>query len=154
MSEGTPTRTISGLAPRANKPATDLSRLLASNRSVASPATSVDEVGQNTPAPTTESTDTPAAPASKIVRPEPTEPAPEIPSVGKVKDTVSLNSDVIYRAKRAFLATRSFEDEASWSEFVETAIIALVEKREAEYNKGKKFDSSKTKLTAGRPMRL
>jgi hypothetical protein len=56
------------------------------------------------------------------------------------------------RAKAAYLATSSQEMDASWSEFISSAIMNEVLRRERLYNAGEPFPGGSRNLTPGRKL--
>ena len=56
------------------------------------------------------------------------------------------------RAKAAYQATSSHENDRSWSDFVALALMNEVERREAKYNNGEPFPGGTTNLTPGRKL--
>lgn len=70
-----------------------------------------------------------------------------------VRVTAFVAPSLNKRAKATFKATRHLEDDASWSEFVERAILAETQRRELEYNAGEPYPSDGTRLPAGRPLK-
>lgn len=56
------------------------------------------------------------------------------------------------RAKAAYQATSSQENDRSWSDFVAQALMNEVERREAKYNSGEPFPGGTTNLTPGRKL--
>jgi len=53
-------------------------------------------------------------------------------------------------ARAAFRATAHLEGDGSWSEMVEKAVLAEVERRQRAHNDGQPFDGGGEKLTPGR----
>lgn len=102
------------------KPRTDASRLIAANR-------------PTTPAPTTgEASREPAA------------------TTDRVKVSVYLDAQLRDAARAAYRATAHLEKDASWSDMIEKAVTAEVERRQLVYNDGEPFPGSRDKLTPGR----
>ncbi|MGN6762052.1 MAG: ParB family protein [Leifsonia sp.] len=56
------------------------------------------------------------------------------------------------RARAAYRQTSFGERDTSWSEMLNTALLAEVERREAEYNDGRVFVGNDKPLTPGRPI--
>lgn len=132
-------RQIGGLKPRASTP--DLSRLQARNRTEAKPETSKRTEAE------------PAAPAA----------APKSPRVTvKKSDTAAMEQNTRMttylsvatrdRARSTYRATSYLEGDKSWSDFVERAILAEVERREIAHNAGERYEGDSSPLPAGRPL--
>ena len=137
-----PNRTIAGLAPRATP---DLSRMQARNRP-SQPAEAPEQAKPSAKAPTPQKQG-----AARQRRSTPKQaPAPAVPS-DRVNAYVSPS--VHERAKATFKATRHLEGDTSWSEFVERAILAETQRREAQHNAGESYPSDGTRLPAGRPLK-
>lgn len=123
-------RLVSGLAPRPAHPVTgDLSRLQAKNRGTAAP--------------------TPVAPPSSDSK-----AALNSRSTGKESKriTVYIEQSVFARARGVFRATSHLEDDKSWSQFVEKALLREAEAREHAHNEGARYDDSAAQLSSGRPL--
>ena len=136
MSDETPNRQIGGLTPRAG--AHDLSRLQARNRLEPKPETS-------------EQPKTVASPAAKPSR------TPAKKSATVVVDTTARMTTYLSvatrdRARATYRATSHIEGDKSWSDFVERAILAEVERRELSYNAGERYQGDSSPLPAGRPL--
>ena len=56
------------------------------------------------------------------------------------------------RARATYRATSHLEGDKSWSEFVERAILAEVERREITHNAGERYQADSSPLPAGRPL--
>lgn len=137
-----PNRTIAGLTPRA---APDLSRMQKRNRATR-PA--------EDPAPAAEppaAVSPPKAPASRGKRGA----AKQSPPSARASDRVNAYApaSLLERAKATFKATRNFEGDSSWSEYVAASILAETQRREAQYNDGEPYPSDGTRLPAGRPLK-
>ncbi|MFE4468384.1 hypothetical protein ACFRFH_06150 [Leifsonia sp. NPDC056824] len=66
--------------------------------------------------------------------------------------TFYLSETLRNRARAAYRSTSFEERDSSWSEMLNKALIAEVERREAEYNSGEMFTASEAPLTPGRPI--
>ena len=133
-----PNRTIDGLAPRATP---DLTRMQARNR----PA-------QPEKTPRRKKPTTPKKPATtRQQRATPKQP----PVAAGPRDRVNayVSPSLHERAKATFKATRHLEDDVSWSDFVERAILAETQRREVQYNEGGPYPTDGTRLPAGRPLK-
>jgi hypothetical protein len=56
------------------------------------------------------------------------------------------------RARAAYRQTSFDERDSSWSEMLTKALLAEVQRREAEYNGGRVFVGNEEPLTPGRPI--
>lgn len=130
MSDDTPTRQIAGLAHRAGIP--DLSRLQARNR----PEPTLQPVQQPK---VVKSTVTPARKSASAVEPT-------------ARMTTYLSAQTRDRARATYRATSHLEGDKSWSDFVERAIQAEVERREVLHNAGEPYESDNSPLPVGRPL--
>lgn len=121
-------RVVTGLAPRRSHPVTgDLSRLQAKNRT--------------------------AAPTPAATPPPDSKTAPNGSAAKESKRiTVYIDQGVFARARGVFRATSHLEDDKSWSQFVEKALLREAEARELAHNEGKRYDDSDAQLSAGRPL--
>lgn len=70
----------------------------------------------------------------------------------KTTVTFYLSETLRNRARAAYRSTSFEERDSSWSEMLNKALIAEVERREAEYNRGEMFTASEAPLTPGRPI--
>jgi hypothetical protein len=136
MSDETPNRQIGGLKPRAKTQ--DLSRLQARNRT---------ETKQ-------EAAPQPEPVSVKAVKPS---RAPSRKSATVVVDstarmTTYLSATTRDRARATYRATSHLEGDKSWSDFVERAILAEVERRELKHNAGESYKGDTSPLPAGRPL--
>jgi hypothetical protein len=136
MSDDTPNRQIGGLTPRAKTQ--DLSRLQARNRSELKP-----EAAQ------------PAEPVSVAAVKRPRKPSRKSATV--VVDTTArmttyLSATTRDRARATYRATSHIEGDKSWSDFVERAILAEVERRELTHNAGERYEGDSSPLPVGRPL--
>ncbi|CAM5441418.1 ParB family protein [Leifsonia shinshuensis] len=66
--------------------------------------------------------------------------------------TFYLSETLRNRARAAYRSTSFEERDSSWSEMLNKALIAEVERREAEYNRGEEYAASDAPLTPGRPI--
>ncbi len=66
--------------------------------------------------------------------------------------TFYLSEGLRNRARAAYRSTSFDERDSSWSEMLNKALIAEVERREAEYNRGETFAASEEPLSPGRPI--
>ena len=127
MTEPKQDRIVSGLAPRRPQVTGDLSRLQAKNR---------------TPVPPPPSTSTPPAPAA----------ATKEDNAGKRRITVYIDNEIFSRARGVHKATAHLEDDRSWSQFIEKALLREAEARESSHNNGARYSGSDTPLSPGRPL--
>ena len=147
MSNPVPERAITGLAPRP-KPAAGA--LLKQNRPVSTPPSpSVepqDDASASTPAepsrPRTRSTRN-AAKARTTSKKQ--------AAGNKVQLTADVLEDVRGRARAAYRAAAYFEQVATFSQFIENAVIAEVQRIEAAYNDGTPLEPVTENLPSGRP---
>jgi hypothetical protein len=137
----------------AAEPAIDSATALDRMRGAAPEATSTMTAAQTRPqavkeprsrAPRPNARTGPARPQKAVQRPEDDSP----------RDRVSayVSADTANRAKNAFRATGHLEGDASFSEFIETAIIRELERREQLHNDGHEYSTDSGKLSAGRPL--
>lgn len=87
-----------------------------------------------------ETSDQPSAVADSLTTPR------------KTTVTFYLTETLRNRARAAYRSTSFEEKDSSWSEMLNKALIAEVERREAEYNRGEMFTGSEAPLTPGRPI--
>lgn len=66
--------------------------------------------------------------------------------------TFYLSETLRNRARSAYRATSFAERDSSWSEMLNKALLAEVERRELEHNDGELFVASDEPLTPGRPI--
>ncbi|MDJ0096972.1 hypothetical protein WDY80_09490 [Gordonia hongkongensis] len=66
--------------------------------------------------------------------------------------TIYISPEVYTKARLAYHATRSAEDDRTWSHFVEKAIADEVARREQRHNGGDPFGGVDTPLSPGRPL--
>ncbi|MEY9852597.1 hypothetical protein ABH923_002275 [Leifsonia sp. EB41] len=82
----------------------------------------------------------------------PTAVAGTVTTARRTTVTFYLSETLRNRARAAYRSTSFEEKDSSWSEMLNKALIAEVERREAEYNCGEMFDASEAPLTPGRPI--
>ncbi|WP_434315749.1 ParB family protein [Leifsonia sp. P73] len=82
----------------------------------------------------------------------PTAVADTLTTARKTTVTFYLSETLRNRARAAYRSTSFEERDSSWSEMLNKALIAEVERREAEYNRGEMFTASEAPLTPGRPI--
>ena len=141
--EPTPDRTIGGLAPRRTN--FDATRLIAANRST-EPIT-----------PTSLEPNPGRFPTSRRGRPsalgtenENAERRSVSNADLKVKSSFYLRESTQNRARAAFRATAHIEDDETYSDFAEKAILTEVMRREALYNEGNQYSGGAKRLAPGR----
>lgn len=139
--EPTPDRTVGGLAPRSNF---DASRLIAANRTTdPSAPTPLDSRGGRRSTKTLQ----PSTPKAEQRNTEHADvSAPHV----KVKSSFYIRESTQNRARAAFRATAHLEDDETYSDFAEKAIIAEVQRREALYNEGNQYTGGRKRLAPGR----
>jgi len=152
------TRQIGGLQPRSSTQ--DLSRLLRRNRPTVDegppevptapespPKDQAQEVAQKG-SPKTETATSQTAGMPRVAH-----KAPEPPVDSETKRmTVYIASRHYARARAAYRATSYASRDRSWSDFVEKAIVAELERREAEFNAGEPYAPDSSPLSPGRPL--
>ena len=153
--EPAPDRTIGGLAPRRSN--FDASRLIAANRRVAPTTPRVAPTAPTTP--TTPTAPNPESAVSSIASPHPPAASAEPERTEhrnpgnaelKVKSSFYLRESTQNRARAAFRATAHLEDDETYSDFAEKAILAEIKRRETLYNKGKQYSGGARRLAPGR----
>ncbi|ANF32244.1 hypothetical protein A0130_11685 [Leifsonia xyli] len=84
----------------------------------------------------------------------PSEDAPPTPKVPKKRTTVTfyLTDAMRNRARAAYRQTSYDERDTSWSEMINKALLAEVQRRERAYNGGQAFVGNDEPLTPGRPI--
>lgn len=82
----------------------------------------------------------------------PTAVAGALTTARRTTVTFYLSETLRNRARAAYRSTSFEEKDSSWSEMLNKALIAEVERREAEYNRGEMFTASEAPLTPGRPI--
>ena len=85
------------------------------------------------------------AKASEAVR-------PQRPVKKRTTVTFYLTEAMRNRARAAYRQTSFDERDSSWSEMLNKALLAEVQRREAEYNGGRVFVGNEEPLTPGRPI--
>ena len=140
--EPTPDRTIGGLSPR--RSTFDASRLIAANRRTAPSTLKVPN-----PEGAVSSIASPHAPAASA-EPERTEHRNPGNAELKVKSSFYLHESTQNRARAVFRATAHLEDDETYSDFAEQAILAEIKRRETLYNKGKQYSGGAKRLAPGR----
>jgi hypothetical protein len=154
MSDTAPTRTIAGLKPRATG-APDLSRLVRANRAVEPEAETGPQSGAATAEPqNAETSPRKANRTNRTPRKRTVSRVPELPAADEetYRMTTYLRSSNRDRARAAYRATSHLEGDKSWSDFVERAIVAETERREAAHNSGRRYQGDSTPFPAGRPL--
>jgi len=136
MSDETPNRQIGGLTPRAGTH--DLSRLQARNR----------------PEPQPETVQQPKITSSKAVKPSraPAKKSATVVVDSTARMTTYLSAAMRDRARATYRATSHLEGDKSWSDFVERAILAEVERRELSHNAGERYEGDSSPFPVGRPL--
>ncbi|WP_369124741.1 hypothetical protein [Glaciimonas sp. Cout2] len=66
--------------------------------------------------------------------------------------TTYLSAQTRDRARATYRATSHLEGDKSWSDFVERAIQAEVERRELLHNAGEPYEGDSSPLPVGRPL--
>jgi len=154
MSDTAPTRTIAGLKPRATG-APDLSRLVRANRAIEpEPETEPESVPVAADTQKAETSPRKASETNRTPRKRTVSRVQELPAAGEetYRMTTYLRSSNRDRARAAYRATSHLEGDKSWSDFVERAIVAETERREAAHNSGRRYQGDSTPLPAGRPL--
>lgn len=85
-------------------------------------------------------------------RVRPTAVAEKAAPARRTSVTFYLSEGLRNRARAAYRSTSFEEQDSSWSEMINKALIAEVERREAEYNSGETFAASEEPLSPGRPI--
>lgn len=134
MSETTPNRTVT--APPARRAPTDLSRLVAANRSEAPEEPLNEPENGRTPPSTVKK---PASPLSREGE--------------RTTITAYMSVELRERARATFLATRNATGDSSFSDFVARAILAEITRREADFNRGNAYPRDSEQLPSGRPLK-
>ena len=68
----------------------------------------------------------------------------------KVQVTAYMRPEVRNRARAAFKFTAALEGDSSWSEYVESAVLAETLRREQQHNNGQPYDGGEQRLSPGR----
>jgi hypothetical protein len=90
--------------------------------------------------------------AAAEYRARPTAVAAKSAPARRTSVTFYLSEGLRNRARAAYRSTSFEEQDSSWSEMLNKALIAEVERREAEYNSGESFGASEEPLSPGRPI--
>jgi hypothetical protein len=90
--------------------------------------------------------------SSTEFRAHPTAVAEKSAAPRRTSVTFYLSEGLRNRARAAYRSTSFAERDTSWSEMLNKALIAEVERREAAYNGGETFAASKEPLSPGRPI--
>ncbi|MBD8585992.1 hypothetical protein IFT90_15660 [Frigoribacterium sp. CFBP 8766] len=158
MTDSDNTRQIGGLQPRSSTQ--DLSRLLRRNRPAVeeglpelpkAPESPPEDQAQKVVekgSPTTGTQTSKTAGKPRVARKA---PEPSVDSETK-RMTVYIASRHYARARAAYRATSYASRDRSWSDFVEKAIVAELEKREAQFNAGEPYAPDPSPLSPGRPL--
>lgn len=77
---------------------------------------------------------------------------PQRPVKKRTTVTFYLTEAMRNRARAAYRQTSFDERDSSWSEMLNKALLAEVQRREAEYNGGRVFVGNEEPLTPGRPI--
>lgn len=91
-------------------------------------------------------------PSSSEFRVQPTTIAGSSTTANRTTITFYLTEGLRNRARAAYRSTSFEEKDSSWSEMLNKALLAEVERREAEYNDGEKFTGNDGPLSPGRPI--
>jgi hypothetical protein len=94
-----------------------------------------------------------ARPATPTTMGTPKAPKSAEATTAKKTMTVYIGGDVRRRARAAFQATSYQEQDSTWSDFVEKAILEETQRRERKHNGGKPFAGGEQRLTGGRPFK-
>ena len=78
--------------------------------------------------------------------------APPKPRKKRTTVTFYLTDDMRNRARAAYRQTSFSERDTSWSEMLNKALLAEVQRRERAYNGGDAFEGGSDPLTPGRPI--
>jgi len=78
--------------------------------------------------------------------------SPQRPVKKRTTVTFYLTEAMRNRARAAYRQTSFDERDSSWSEMLNKALLAEVQRREAEYNGGRVFVGNEEPLTPGRPI--
>lgn len=161
MTDATPDRQIVGLSPR--RPGPDVSRLVRKSREQR-PASEVETARREPLAAALPTSDlnisdysgearagSTAAAAESVAQKDALAPVDSTRAKpNRVQQTIYMEPGNRDRAKAAFLQTNHLEGGLSWSEFVENAVLAEVQRRERQYNGGVPFAPDAQKLRPGR----
>jgi hypothetical protein len=137
MTVPTPDRTITGLQPR-KRPAAGAAALVRENRPPA-------EAPPETVAAASPEQQPPKKKTTKARTPK------RAPGRGKAQIAVDVREDIRAQARAAFRAAAYFERVPTFSQFVENAIAAEIERIEKAYNNGDPLEPISENLPSGRP---
>lgn len=146
-SDALPDRKIGGLPGRPGGGTPDLRRLRKQNREQPPPTS---PPLPPTPSPTTHAEVAETTPPASVETGGVRDQAPEATSTKRT--TVYIGGDAFSRARGAYRATRTHENDRSWSDFVEKALDAEAVRRERLYNNGAPFGGVDSPLSPGRPI--
>lgn len=147
MSNPVPERAITGLVPRP-KPAAGA--LLKQNRPASTSPSPTSEPQNDASASTPAEASRPRTRSTRSAAKARTTSKKQ--SAGnKVQLTADVLEDVRGRARAAYRAAAYFEQVATFSQFIENAVIAEVQRIEAAYNDGKPLEPVTENLPSGRP---
>ena len=158
MTDSDNTRQIGGLQPRSSTQ--DLSRLLRRNRLTVekgptevptAPESPPEDQAQKAAQKGSPKKETPTSETAGKPRVDRETPEPSVDSETK-RMTVYIASRHYARARAAYRATSYASRDRSWSDFVEKAIVAELERREAEFNAGEHYAPDSSPLSPGRPL--
>lgn len=146
MSDQTPDRTIGGLPKRGSGP--DLSGMLARNRAAEPPE--VEPLADG-PKKAAEAATKPPRAAKKATAERATaRKASASADTGKTQVTAYMSHETRNRARAAFKATAHLEGDASWSAFIEQAVLVETQRREQLHNDGQEYAGGEGALAPGR----
>ena len=94
----------------------------------------------------------PGGAASTEYRAAPTTVAGETTTSPRTTITFYLTEALRNRARAAYRATSFLEKDTSWSEMLNKALLAEVQRREREHNADRVFKANGDALTPGRPI--
>lgn len=94
----------------------------------------------------------PRSTSASEFRVQPTTVAGSTTTAKRTTITFYLTEGLRNRARAAYRSTSFEEKDSSWSEMLNKALLAEVERREAEYNDGEKFTGNDEPLSPGRPI--
>ncbi|WP_369831170.1 hypothetical protein [Cryobacterium sp. M15] len=137
-----PTRTVSP-PPRARM---DASRLLPKNQDADFQASMPDPTTRQ--AKPSLASPVPAASPLSFVPPSEPSPAKRRPNL-----TVDIDADLRARVRAVYLATHHREGEDTFQGMIWKVLVELCERRERDYNAGRRFDVGDAQLRRGRPIR-
>jgi len=146
MTEQSPDRTIGGLPKRGSAP--DLSGMLARNRASEPPEAEplADGPKKTAEAATQDPRAAKKAPAKRTTARKASASA----DTGKTQVTAYMSHETRNRARAAFKATAHLEGDASWSAFIEQAVLVETQRREQLHNDGQAYAGGEEALAPGR----